>query len=41
MELFAAKDGGDENGLKLEKNWPVFFKFGDVVLWKLQKVKYE
>ena len=22
--LFATKDGGDANGLKLEKNWPDF-----------------
>ena len=37
--LFAAKDGGDGNGLKLEKIGQ-FFKFGDV-LWKLPKVNYE
>ena len=39
--LFAAKDEGDWNGLKLEKIGQFFFKFEDVVLWKSPKVKYE
>ena len=41
--LFAAKDGEDVSGLKLETNWPIFFKFGDGVLRRSPKIniKYE
>ena len=39
--LFAAKDGEDGNGLKLEKKPANFFKFGDEVFRKTPKLQYE
>ena len=41
--LFAARDGENGNGLKLEKTGQFFFffKFGDSVFRKSLKIKYE